>query len=94
MKIHQIKKYWTDTGEKLYTYKLSQMNNPPLLKATVDFFILFLFPLIAFGQNGKKELFTGIADQYVKKSIVTDRWLLYDSNGQAIADRQKLISEV
>ncbi len=39
MDIHQIKKYWADIGEKLYTYNLSQLDNPRLLKTTNDFLI-------------------------------------------------------
>lgn len=41
-----------------------------------------------------QKVFTGIADQYAKKSVVTDVWLLYDNNGQAIPDRQKIVSEL
>jgi hypothetical protein len=39
MEIQQIKKYWTDTEGRLYNYKLSQLNNPRLLKITIDFLI-------------------------------------------------------
>ncbi len=39
MNIHQIKKYWADSDEKLYIYTLSQLNNPRLLKTTIDFLI-------------------------------------------------------
>jgi hypothetical protein len=37
MNIHQINKYWTDSEEKLYAYKPSQLDNPRLLRATIDF---------------------------------------------------------
>lgn len=41
-----------------------------------------------------KKVFTSIADQYAKKPIVSDSWQLYNNNGQAITDRQKLIIEI
>jgi hypothetical protein len=39
MDIHQIKKYWSDTGEELYTYKSSQLDNPRLSDTTIDFLV-------------------------------------------------------
>ncbi|WP_416437703.1 hypothetical protein [Phnomibacter sp. MR] len=39
MDIHQIKKYWTNTDEELYTYKPSQLENPRLLQTTIDFLV-------------------------------------------------------
>ena len=39
MNIQQIKKYWIDNDEKLNSYKLSQLDNPRLSKATIDFLV-------------------------------------------------------
>lgn len=39
MDIHQIIKYWVDTEEMLNTYKPSQLDNPRLSKATIDFLV-------------------------------------------------------
>jgi hypothetical protein len=39
MDIHQIKKYWADTDEEVYTYKPSQLDNTRLLKTTIYFLI-------------------------------------------------------
>ena len=37
MNIDQINRYWADTEEKLYTYKLSQLDNPKILNSTIIF---------------------------------------------------------
>jgi len=39
MNIHQIKKYWADSAQVIYTYKPSQLNNPRLSKETIDFLV-------------------------------------------------------
>jgi hypothetical protein len=39
MNIHQIIKYWANTEEMLYAYKPSQLDNPRLSKATIDFLV-------------------------------------------------------
>jgi hypothetical protein len=39
MESHQIKKYWTSADEQVYSYKPSQLDNPRLLKTTIDFLI-------------------------------------------------------
>jgi hypothetical protein len=37
MNTQSIRKYWSDIGETLYTYKLPQLSNPMLLKETIEF---------------------------------------------------------
>lgn len=39
MDILQIIKYWADREEELCIYKLSQLDNPRLLKSTIDFLV-------------------------------------------------------
>jgi len=39
-----IRKYWSSKGELLYTYKLSQLDNPRLLKSTIEYLSQCGFP--------------------------------------------------
>lgn len=41
-----------------------------------------------------QEVFTGIAKQYAKKSVITEGWSLYDISGEVSNDRQKIVLEL
>jgi len=44
MDLNQIKKYWRDSGDKINRYNISQLNNPRLLKSTIDFLVICGLP--------------------------------------------------
>ena len=42
----------------------------------------------------KQKVFTGIANQFAKKSVVSNYWFFYDSDGQIASDKQKIIADL